>query len=152
MRSRGNRDGGVPDPWSFLAAELADVVLIRERIKEPGRYYDDRRAIVLRKGLSIEAERRYLWHEIVHAIRRDEACHGWARHTMERSVEREAARRAMPLLAMEAQMAGSATWPDFVWAMKVPEVWVRFRLEIAHPAERIIVDRACRWSSAESTA
>ena len=51
MRSRGNRDGGVPDPWSFLAAELPDVVLIRERIKEPGRYYDDRRAIVLRLSL-----------------------------------------------------------------------------------------------------
>ena len=145
MRSRGNRDGGVPDPWSFLAAELPDVVLIRERIKEPGRYYDDRRAIVLRKGLRIEAERRYMWHEIVHAIRRDESCHGWARHTMERSVEREAARRAMPLAALQAAVEQAATWHDIVWLMKVPEPWVRFRMEIAHPAERALLREARRW-------
>lgn len=145
MRSRGS-SSVVPDPWQVLARDLPDVALIRERIREPGRYYHEHRVIVLRKGLKIEEERRYLWHELTHALREDESCQGWAHHVMERSVEREAAQRAMPLSAMEASLSRAATWTDFVWDMKVPEPWVRFRVEIAHPAERALMREACRWA------
>lgn len=134
-----------PDPWAFLHRELPDVTLVRERIAEPGRYYDDHRAIVLRKGLRIEEERRYLWHEIVHALRRDQMCEGWLAAKMEASVEREAARRAMPLPAMRAALEQAATWADFVWLMKVPEAWVRFRVDIAHPSEKALLEQWRRW-------
>lgn len=139
----------VPDPWRVLAG-MHDVVLLREAIPEPGRYYDAERAIVLRKSLSIEAERRYLWHELVHADRRDEACSGWVRGRMEQSVEREAARRAMPVESLEAAAHRADGWHDFCWHMKVPEPWVRFRLSVLHPAERALVERACRWVREET--
>jgi hypothetical protein len=143
----GPRGSVVPDPWRILHEQLPDVTLLREPIVEPGRYYDSPRAIVLRRGLSLEAERRYLWHELVHALRRDTHCEtGWLRERMERSVEREAARRAMPTESLAAGLEQSATWPDLVWHMKVPESWVRFRLAIAHPAERALLERACRWA------
>lgn len=136
----------VPDPWKFLHLELPDVILHRARISEPGRYYDAHRAIVLRKGLRIEEERRYLWHEITHALRRDSRCEAeWLQGRVESSVEREAARRAMPTAAMKSALARSATWLDFVWHMKVPEEWVRFRVETAHPAEKALLHEAARW-------
>lgn len=135
----------MPDPWEFLLRELPDVNLIRARIPEPGRYYHRERTIVLRRGLLLEEERRYLWHEVVHAIRGDEECSGWLRGKMERSVEREAARRAMPGRVLETAMGASVSWHDFAGRMKVPEEWVRFRLEIAHPSERLLVDEARTW-------
>lgn len=135
----------VPDPWAFLLRELPDVNLIRAAIPEPGRYYHRERVIVMRSGLLLEEERRYLWHEVVHAVRGDEACSGWLRAKMERAVEREAARRAMPARVLAAGMAASVGWHDFAGRMKVPEEWVRFRLEIAHPSERELVDSARRW-------
>lgn len=136
----------VPDPWALLG-QMRDVVLLRAPIPEPGRYYHARRAIVLRSGRPLEEERRSLWHELVHAERGDAACTGWARSDAERRVEREAARRAMPVEAMEHRLALAADWHDFVWHMKVPEWWVRFRLALALPAERARLDRACTWSA-----
>lgn len=135
----------VPDPWKFLALELPDVTLVRARISEPGRYYDAHRAIVLRKGLRLEEERRYLWHEVVHALRRDSRCEGWLAAKVEASVEREAVRRAMPAAAMHAALDRAACWADFVWHMKVPEEWVRFRVEVAHPSEKAMLREAARW-------
>lgn len=135
----------VPDPWRFLALELPAVTLVRAAIPEPGRYYDAQQAIVLRKGLRIEEERRYLWHEVTHALRRDSRCESWLGAKVEASVEREAARRAMPTEAMRAGLERSATWLDFVWHMKVPEEWVRFRVDIAHPAEKAMLREAARW-------
>ncbi len=137
---------GVPDPWDVLASQHPDVVLITRPIPEPGRYYHAERAIILRRGMKIEEQRRYLWHELVHVGREDASCSGWARHTMERSVEREAARRAMPFSVLKAGIMGSAMWADLVWSMKVPEPWVRFRIEIAHPAERALLREACQWA------
>jgi hypothetical protein len=125
---------------------MRDVVLLRQPIAEPARYYHARRAIVLRSGRSLEEERRCLWHELVHAERGDSECSGWVRSTTERSVEREAARRAMPLAVMEHRLTVATDWDDFVWHMKVPEWWVRFRLALVLPAERARLDRACRWS------
>lgn len=118
----------------------------RMAIAEPGRYYHERRAIILRTGLKIEEERRYLWHELVHARRGDMACSGWASSTQERSVEREAAQLAMPLRTLEWGVGQAAHWDDFVSLMKVPGSWVRFRLTIGHPAEKAILNKACRWA------
>ena len=127
--------------------ELPEVNLIRAGIPEPGRYYDDERVIVLRQGLLLEEERRYLWHEIVHATRRDQTCHGWPRASMERSVEREAARRAMPHDVLAEALAESADWWDFASRLKVPEEWVRYRVTIAHPSERAMLETTRRWEA-----
>lgn len=142
---------GVPDPWQLLAA-MPDVVMLRQPIAEPARYYHGRRAIVLRSGRSLEEERRSLWHELVHAERGDTECAGWAGSAVERRVEREAARRAMPVVVMERRLAVATDWHDFVWHMKVPEGWVRFRLAHALPAERARLERACWWSDWTATA
>ena len=136
---------GVPDPWAVLR-EMRDVVLVRQPIAEPGRYYHHRRAIVLRSGRTLEEERCSLWHELVHAERGDVECTGWTASATERRVEREAARRAMPLDVMERRLSLASDWHDFVWHMKVPERWVRFRLAHATPAERARLRRACRWA------
>ena len=136
---------GVPDPWALLR-EMGDVVMLRQPIAEPGRYYHGRRAIVLRSGRTLEEERRSLWHELVHAERGDRDCTGWVRSATERRVEREAARRAMPVPVMEQRLAVATDWDDFVWHMKVPDWWVRFRLALVRPAERARLERVCRWS------
>jgi hypothetical protein len=52
----------------------------------------------------------------------------------------------MPLVVMERRLAVATDWDDFVWHMKVPERWVRFRLAHARPGERARLERACRWS------
>lgn len=108
--------------------------MVRLPIPEPARYYDSRRSIVLRTGLLLEEERRYLWHELVHADRRDQACHGSI--AVETGVEREAARRAMPLASL--LWAFRLEWQRHQVAglLKLPEEWVQFRLDTAHPAER----------------
>jgi hypothetical protein len=143
--TRSSDASGVPDPWQVLR-EMRDVVMLRQPIAEPGRYYHARRAIVLCTGRSLEEERRALWHELVHAERGDIECVGWQGSATERRVEREAARRAMPLVVMERRIAVAADWEEFVWHMKVPEWWVRFRLAHARPAETARLERACRWS------
>jgi hypothetical protein len=108
--------------------------MARLHIREPGRYYESRRAIVLRTGLLLEEERRYLWHELVHADRRDRACHGSIE--AEVSVEREAARRAMPMVSL--RWALNLEWQRHLVAglLKLPEAWVQFRLATAHPTEK----------------
>ena len=141
----------VPDPWAVLG-EMHDVVMLRQPIAEPARYYHGRRAIVLRSGRTLEEERRALWHELVHAERGDPECTGWVRSATERSVDREAARRAMPIVVMERRLAVATDWDDFVWHMKVPEWWVRFRLALARPAERVRLERACPWSDGTASA
>lgn len=92
---------------------------------------------MLRKGLLICEERRYLWHELVHADRRDLSCHNSAK--IEYSVDREAAHRAMPLASLEWGIARSREWHDLAECMKLPEEWVRFRMATLHPAERAIL-------------
>lgn len=116
--------------------------MIRERIAEPGRYYDSLRTIVLRTGLLLCEERRHLWHELVHADRRDRACD--TDRAVERSVEREAARRAMPLVSLEWAAARADHEAHFADLLKLPQDWVRFRLDIAHPGERTFIRAASR--------
>jgi hypothetical protein len=111
-----------------------DLVLQRSAIAEPARYYDSERAIVVRRGLLLADERRYLWHEIVHADRRDEACYTDQR--VEASVDREAVRRAVPTSSLLWAGREAQNWPEMADLLKLPEHWVRWRVQIAHPAER----------------
>jgi hypothetical protein len=52
----------------------------------------------------------------------------------------------MPLDVMERRLAVASDWDDFVWHMKVPDRWVRFRLAQASRPERARLEQACRWS------
>jgi len=116
-----------------------DLLLHRARIAEPARYYDTERAIVVRRGLLLEEERRYLWHELVHADRRDHDCHASAK--TENSVEREAARRALPLSTLLWAFGRATSHHEVVDLLKLPAQWIQFRLDIAHPAERALIRR-----------
>lgn len=112
---------------------------MRRLIAEPGRYYDDRRAIVIRRGLLIEEERRYLWHELTHADRRDVAGHTDAR--VERLVERRAAESAMPWESVEWAWGQAVDLHEMADLLKLPEAWVRFRLQLLHPARKAALRR-----------
>lgn len=59
---------GVDGPW--LALAQTDLVLMRARMPELGRYYDRQRAIILREGVPESDLRQALWHELIHAERR----------------------------------------------------------------------------------
>lgn len=91
------RDGA----WAALAG-LDDVVLLRAPIAELGRYYDGVRAIVLREDLPAEQEQAVLWHEVLHARRRDTA----AALTQQEhdTIDREAYLRATPTGELVAEL------------------------------------------------
>lgn len=131
----------VPNPWMALAAR-PHLNLVRANIAEPARYYHGHQTIVVRKGLLLAEERRYLWHELVHADRGDEVCHTTAK--MEHSVDREAAQRAMPLCSLEWAGERAWDWHEFVELLKVPAPFVKFRMRIAHPAEKTTLTRLAR--------
>ncbi len=117
----------------------ADLLLLRAPIREPARYYDAQRCIVMRSGLLLMEERRYLWHELVHADRGDRACHASAK--AENSVEREAVRRALPISSLAWAFGTAASHEEVIDLLKLPAEWIQFRLDAAHPAERATVRR-----------
>lgn len=130
----------VPDPWQVLAD--TDLLLLRRPIAELGRYYHLRRAIVIRSGLLVVEERAVLWHELVHARRGDRACHlGWFDGRQERSVDREAARWAVPLPALLEALVGARSLAEVADALKTTEQLLRVRIEGLHPVERAAVQR-----------
>jgi hypothetical protein len=128
----------IPDPWAWLA-EMTDVCLVRARIRERGRYYHARRTIVVRESLLIAEERAVLWHELVHADRGDEACTASA--VSEASVDREAARRAMPWPVLRWGLDAATSDAELIELMKVDERLVKVRFDCLHPAERAYVAR-----------
>lgn len=123
-----------------LAARGEGLNLVRANIAEPGRYYDDERTIVIRKGLLICEERRYLWHELVHADRRDRACHGG--EAVERYVERVAVRRAIPTASLQWAAYQTETLHDLADLLKLPQPWVEFRWRTAPRWEKDLVRAA----------
>lgn len=126
----------VPDPWRVLARHC-DLHLIRWAIPELGRYYDEQRTIVVRQGLLIVEERAVLWHELVHARRRDRRCDiAVLDARQERSVDREAARWAMPLPALLEAMRGEPPLAEAADMLKTTPALLRVRLDTMHPAER----------------
>lgn len=114
-------------------------MLVRAPIPEPARYYESHRTIVMRQGLLLEEERRHLWHELVHAVRRDRACHVDQR--AEVSVDREAVRWAIPAGSLARAWPRAESWHELAELLKLPEGWVRWRVAIAHPAERALLRR-----------
>jgi hypothetical protein len=123
----------VPNPWIALAAR-PDLTLVRAAISEPGRYYDGERSIVVRKGLLISEERRHLWHEIVHADRRDRFGH--SSPGVEVYVERAAVKLAIPFRSLQWGCYQTETIHGLSEILKLPREWVEFRWRIATSWER----------------
>lgn len=111
--------------------------MIRLPIDKPGRYYDCHKAIVVRTGLPIEQERRYLWHELEHADRRDRVGHTNAK--VERLVERHAAENAMPWLSVQWSWTIATDLHEMAGLLKLPVEWVRFRLGNLHPVQKAVL-------------
>lgn len=130
----------VPDPWQVL--RHSDLILERAPIAQLGRYYNDRRAIVIRQGLLIVQERTVLWHELVHARRRDEGCGDpYFDEDQERSVDREAARWSMPTRALLWAARGAYSYAEVADTLKTTEPMLHVRLDTLHPAERAALRR-----------
>ncbi len=126
----------VPSPWVALAARPW-LNLIHARIAEPARYYDGEQCIVLRRGMPLAEQRRYLWHELVHADRRDVAAQGGA--DVEAQVERQAVSRALPLVTLQWAFSLEVSRHEVAAAVGLPEEWLQFRLDIAAPSERALL-------------
>lgn len=109
-------------------------MLVRHHIAQTGRYYDDLRTIVVRSGMTIEQERRVLWHEIHHADRRDTQGHNSPE--VERLVDRQAAENAMPWVSVLWAWREADDLAEMAGLLKLPEDWVRARLRTLHPARR----------------
>lgn len=119
----------------MAAAALGEELqLVRIALDDTGRYYDESRTIVLRKGMLLEQERQILWHELVHAARRDTAGHTDAQ--VERLVERHAAENAMPWVSIQAAWDRATDLTDLAGLLKLPEDWVYFRIKNLHPAQK----------------
>lgn len=91
----------------------------------------------MRKGLLVEEERRYLWHELVHADRRDRDWHTDAE--VERVVDRHAAENAMPWVSIEWAWHEATDLPEMAGLLKLPEDWVYQRLMSLHPARKALL-------------
>lgn len=124
-----------PDPWKVLAS--TDLLLIRWPIPELGRYYHRERLIVVRRGLMIVQERAVLFHELVHARRGDLYCSD----KTDRSVDREAARWAMPTAVLLEAFVGARSYAEVADALKTTELLLQVRLGSLHPSERAAVQR-----------
>lgn len=125
----------IPDPWAEL--RRTDIALIRWDIPELGRYYHRERVIVIRRGLLLVEERAVLWHELVHARRGDEVC----TPKTDASVDREAARRAMPTNDLVEAFRGARSYAEVADTLKTTVRLLRVRLETLHPAERAALIR-----------
>lgn len=110
---------------------------MRQPISEPARYYDEHRTIVMRSDLLIEEERRYLWHELAHADRRDTAGHSDIK--VERTVERWAAENAMPWESVLWAWQTATDMEEMAGLLKLPVEWVWFRLRGLHPARKAML-------------
>lgn len=130
----------VPDPWKVLGG--TDLILDRAPIPQMGRYYNERRAIVIRQGILLVEERTVLWHELVHARRRDRSCDDpYFDDDQERSVDREAARWSMPFRALLWAAHGAHSHAEVADALKTTERMLHVRLDTLHPAERAALRR-----------
>lgn len=142
----------VPDPWEELAK--TNIMLARLPIPELGRYYSRRRAIVVRAGLLLVEERAVLWHELVHALRRDSRCltDGVVGLRIEASCDLEAARRALPIEDVASVMRWADSDSEAADALKTTPELLGIRLSKLHPSERALLARIrgerAEWSAA----
>lgn len=140
------------DPWTVLHEDHPDIVLVRLPIAGRGRYYDGKRAIVLRSGMLLVEERATLWHEIVHARRRDTACEGRALRRMEAECHRAAARLAIHIHDLADALCWSDDEHEQADQLKTTVEYLRIRKDPRnlHPSERHYLRR--RRSMKEHTA
>lgn len=125
----------VPDPWQVLS--LTDLLLATVSMPEAGRYYHRQRVVMLRTGLLLVEQRAVLWHELVHARRGDAGCGmDWYTSKEEVSVDREAARWAIPLGALAEALRGDPFPAESADRLMTTEALLRIRLDALHPAER----------------
>lgn len=130
----------VPNPWTVL--EQTDLLLVRWPIAQRGRYYHHKRTIVVRRGLLLVEERAVLWHELVHARRGDlRCCLAYFAESQERSVDREAARWALPMPAVLDVYRWARSDAEAADELKTTQALLRVRLEALHPAERAAIAR-----------
>ncbi len=95
----------------------------------------------MRAGQLLEDERWHLWHELAHSDAGDERWHTDDRR--EQAVDREAARRAMPLTTLEWAFGLADDWHTAAALLKLPEERVRWYVDdVLHPAARELVRRA----------
>lgn len=131
----------VPDPWAVLAetdlALCADVVM-----PEMGRYYHRQRVIFLRRGLLVVEQRATLWHELVHARRGDTGCsEAYFDAKQEISVDREAARWAMPTADLLEAFQAVRSYAEVADTLKTTDRLLKVRLRSLHPSERAALTR-----------
>lgn len=110
---------------------------MRHHIAETGRYYHGLRTIVIRAGLLIEQERRVLWHELAHAERCDTADD--CTLADERIVDHHAAQDAMPWESVRWAWHEATDLEEMAGLLKLPQEFVRLRLERLHPAQRALL-------------
>lgn len=82
-------------------------------------------------------ERWHLWHELVHADRRDRSFHTDA--AVERLVDRLAAEWAMPWPSVEWAWTEADDMPGMADLLKLPEAAVHFRLKYLAPAQKALL-------------
>jgi hypothetical protein len=132
----------VPDPWKVLHERHPRVGLVRWDIPEMGRFYADEGIIVVQQGLLIVQERAVLWHELVHCDRGDRRCDDpYFDSDQERSVEREAARRAMPFSDLLGAARAATSYAEVADTLKTTEALLCVRLSTLHPSERATLIR-----------
>lgn len=102
-----------------------------------GRYYHQERVILLREGLTQAEERAVLWHELTHARRGDRRCApGVLTARQEASVDREAARWALPLPAVLYAASCCRGADEGAELLETTPRLLTGRLHSLHPSER----------------
>ena len=93
---------------------------------------------MLREGMDRATERAVLWHELVHAERGDAEC---LSEGEEASVDREAARWALPLDSVLAAVAVTCNYVTTAWVLEIDPDMLVLRLQTMHPSEKAAVRR-----------
>lgn len=131
------------DPWTVLREDHPGLVLVRAPIGSRGRFYAGKQGIVVRDDLLLVEERAALWHEIVHARRRDTRCDGLDLLRMEKSCRREAARLSIEINDLADTLLWARDVHEVADHLKTIAEYVVIRLDPRnlHPAERGLLRR-----------
>ncbi len=129
------------NPWEALR-ERVDLLLVRAPIAGRGRYYHERRCIVIDSRLGLAEQRAVLHHELVHAERGDTpCCTPELEARQEASCEQEAARRAISLECLADAMLWARCPAEAADELRVDEALLGVRLLHLHPSERAYIMR-----------
>ncbi|WP_092808103.1 ImmA/IrrE family metallo-endopeptidase [Klenkia marina] len=130
------------DPWADLAGR-ADLTLSWRHQKPCGQYFHHDRVIALRRGLTGAQARSTLAHELVHAERGDVGLSDAALDArQELIVQREAARRLIPLAALADAVRWTCHPAEAAELLHVDRGTLRTRLAMLTEAEKLVLDAA----------